>query len=476
MRKNVSPWLHQLDKERQHEILHNDIETDVAIVGAGIAGVSSAFEILENTNKRVTVIEKFRLGYGATGHNAGQVVAYFERGLKSLVDEFGLEMAASGQRAIEGAWDILDHMYTTARLDIPYFKFTGRTGLISEDQVMLRLENNLLRKEAGLSITNICISDHSGVAERIPRHFVGLYTLVKREKIQELLETTRRDFLAAVTFPKGVINSALFCEEVVRFLTKRYPDRFAIYEHTPVNKIALHHDNAILDTETHTVNAKRVVLCTNGFENLRIFNETGLDIDAKYHFLVSGKTGYMSGYLEKLNKPPMAISYFTDPGIDPDNSYYYLTRRPFEYERGAQHNLISIGGPDVSIEDTTAYSRDEEYPEDRAAELDAFIKSTYDTDPNKKIDYIFTWHGLMGYTKNGVRMIGPEPKNSVLLYNLGCNGVGILPSLYGAAKIARHLNNEEMEPSIFDVPTSIPPPRTEAALRPLLARFLRWLS
>ena len=84
----------------------------------------------------------------------------------------------------------------------------------------------------------------------------------------------------------------------------------------------LKHDRALLDGGTHEVRARHVVLCTNGFEHLRILNETGLDIDAKYHHLLSGKIGYMSGYLEKLNKQPTAISYFTNPSTDPDNSYF----------------------------------------------------------------------------------------------------------------------------------------------------------
>jgi glycine/D-amino acid oxidase-like deaminating enzyme len=58
----------------------------------------------------------------------------------------------------------------------------------------------------------------------------------------------------------------------------------------------------------------------------------------------------------------------------------------------------------------------------------------------------------MGYTRNGVRMAGPEPQNPVLLYNLGCNGVGILPSALGGRIIARHLAGEKVERSIFDVP------------------------
>ncbi len=454
-RKNLSPWLHQLNHERPTESIAEDLSTDVVIVGAGIAGISTAFYALEAGRKKVVVLERFKLGHGATGHNAGQVVGHFERGLKSLVEEFGLKKAIAGQAAIERAWGILDHMYAEAELDIPYFKFMGRTGLISKAQVVLRLENNRLRAEGGLEIEDVVISDSAGFVPEIPDTYRGLYRLVPATEIQQLLETERTDFVAVLLYQKGCVNSALFCQEIVTYLQTQYPDRFTLYEHTPVQKIVLRRDHALVDTGSHTVTAQRVILCTNGFESVRIFNESGLDIDTKYHHLVSGKTGYMSGYLEAPNKSPIAISYFTDPSTDPDNSYFYLTRRPYEYEKGAHHNLISIGGPDVTIEDTTPYSPDEDYPEEHAEAIDQFVRSTYDMDPNKKIEYVFTWHGLMGYTRNGVRMVGPEPKNPVLLYNLGCNGIGILPSIYGAWKIARHLRGEAVEDSIFDVPNLV---------------------
>jgi hypothetical protein len=49
-----------------------------------------------------------------------------------------------------------------------------------------------------------------------------------------------------------------------------------------------------------------------------------------------------------------------------------------------------------------------------------------------------------------MRVIGHEPKNPLLMYNLGCNGVGILPSIYGAWKIAKLINGEKFPESIFD--------------------------
>ena len=56
----------------------------------------------------------------------------------------------------------------------------------------------------------------------------------------------------------------------------------------------------------------------------------------------------------------------------------------------------------------------------------------------------------MGFTSTGLRCIGPEPINKVFLYNLGCNGVGLLPSLFGGRKIIRFINNENLASSIFD--------------------------
>jgi glycine/D-amino acid oxidase-like deaminating enzyme len=56
----------------------------------------------------------------------------------------------------------------------------------------------------------------------------------------------------------------------------------------------------------------------------------------------------------------------------------------------------------------------------------------------------------MVYTKSGVRLVGREPKNKNLLYNLGCNGIGILTSVYGAERIAKIINNEIVEDTIFD--------------------------
>lgn len=460
MRKNRSPWIHQLDKERKSVRLGADLATDVAIVGAGIAGIATAFFVLKHTNKKVVVLEKFKLAHGATGHNAGQVVSYFEEGFKAIVDKFGLQLATEGHAAVDQAWGLLHEIYDEAGLDIFFHDGPGNDGMSTYEQVLDELEDARLKREANVETDRMAISTTAPFLDTIPPQYAGLYQAVPHAQVLDMLETDNPVFLAVSTAKRGCINSALLCEKVVEYLLKKYPGRFVLYEHASVNKIILHTDTALLDADAHTVVAERVVLCTNGFENLHIINKNGLEVDAKYHHLLRGRVAYMSAYLEPADKPAMAISYETPDEPTENLPYYYLTRRPFEYEKGVEHNLISVGGPEEPFEDEV-YSREAEYPERAMEILDRFVHEVYNPGRESRAEYAFTWHGLMGYTTNGVRMVGPEPQNKVLLYNLGCNGVGILPSVMGGRKVARHLAGEKVPPSIFDVPArvlSIPPP------------------
>ncbi len=383
MRENRSPWLHQLDASRAPLPLARDIETDVAIIGAGIAGISTAFFALKYTDKKVVVVERSLLAHGATGYNAGQVVSYFERGFASLVKEFGLTAAADAERSIVGAWELMDEMYTDAGLDIPFSRFLGHGGLTSFQQVKWHLEANALRRKAGIDTRQLLISDDAPFIPAIPKSYTGAYELVPQKRIQELLETNAPEFVGVISFQKGCVNSALFCEEIAQYLARKYKSRFALYEHTPVHKIVLHDEHALIDADMHTIDALRVVLCTNGFEDLHIINDAGLEIDAKFHHLISGRVGYMSGYLEKMDKQPIAISYYIDPIAGIENDYVYLTRRPFEYERGKQHNLVCVAGSSFALDDKKRYDKEAEFPAHVEARIDAFVRRMYNVAPNR---------------------------------------------------------------------------------------------
>ncbi len=452
MRENRSPWIHQLDVHRQTKRIDTDVLTDVVIVGGGIAGIATAFFLLKYTNKNVVLCDRDKIGHGATGHNAGQIVSYFERPFKDLVSEFGLDMVARAQRDVENAWQLLDEIYTDAGLDIPVSRFEGHMGIRTKEQLTAYLEDMKLRVAGGLNkeIMRIAI-ELSDVYQDTLASFAGLYEYVPHEEILHRLETDSKAFFASLSFQKGVTNSALFVQEVALYIQQKYGDRFSLFEHTNVSKVVLKATSILLDVGEHTVSAEKVVLCTNGFESFSIFTEEGLELNKRFHARVYGQVAYMSGYTGPVAHPPTAISYLKEDVPGPEANYNYLTRRPFEVEKDVKHDLVCVGGPTVPLYEENAYKDSNEYPESVVEELDTFLETTYKYAHGRSPQYKFTWHGLMGYTKNYVRMIGPDPTHSQVLYNLGCNGVGILPSLCGAKKISDHVLGKEIPPSMFDV-------------------------
>lgn len=451
MKINRSPWIHQLNGTRPMVSLTSDQKTDVVIVGAGIAGVATAFFLLKNTDKKLVMLEAWKLAHGATGHNAGQITSYFERSLADIAKEFGLPMAKEGQEAIESiAWKLLDEIYTEAGLTIPFSRFIGHAGFVNLEDTLHILSDNAIRKQAGMKLEEILISEEAPFLLLIPEEFNGLYKIARQEDVWERLETRDPRFFVCVSNQKGCLNSALFCQEVMTFLLEKYKDRFSLFEHSHVKKVLLRKDHAILDVGEHTVESEKVILCTNGFENFHIINDAGLGIDTKFHHSIGGLIGFMSGYLKDYDKPPVAISYIFKPGSKLDGEYIYLTRREYEYTEKGRCNLISIGGPEMLLDDKTFYNSDIDYPEEAQESIDGFAREVFEADAEKEIKYEFQWHGVMGYTPSRLRIIGEEPKNKVLLYNLGCNGVGILPSIYGGKRISDIIAGENITPSIFD--------------------------
>src|SRR6478672_290212 len=113
-----SPWIAQLVPDGPPRPLEGDDRTGVVIVGAGIAGLAVAFFTLRDTDQRVLLIERDRVGRGATGRNAGQLTTYFERPLCGIADEFGVAMAAAGQGGFDDAHDLLDLMVAESEASV----------------------------------------------------------------------------------------------------------------------------------------------------------------------------------------------------------------------------------------------------------------------------------------------------------------------------------------------------------------------
>jgi len=444
---NRSPWIAQLAPDVPARPLDDDHEVDVAIVGAGIAGVATAFFLLRSTRLRILLIERDRVARGATGRNAGQLTTYFERPLASIAREFGEALAVDGQRTFDGGHDLLDVMAREAGVTVRIDRFTGHMGMYNLHHVLTHLRNNAIRRAGGLREETCLIADDAPFLSEIPAELGDLYSTAPRSRIRELLDTDDDRYQAVLSDLKGCANSGLLAQQTLAFLLARFPDRLVYRDTSPVERLVVSPGRVRLLARDRVVTAGRAVLCTNGFVAHAVEDADGKPIELHADQRVVGTIGFMAAFFEKQQREPAAFSYIRNTTIGGATPYVYVTRRA--YERGGQPaTLTCMGGPEWPIE--PPWDPEMPFPGRLLATMDEEVRPFAQPSRPPGIPYDFQWHGLMGYMDGRIRVIGPHPRHPELLYNLGCNGVGFLPSIAGGDRIARIILGERHGRSIFD--------------------------
>jgi len=74
--------------------LTHDIDTDICVIGGGLAGLSTAMGLIEK-GKKAILLEANRIGWGASGRNGGFVAKGYAAGYRPLVKKVGLEHTKS---------------------------------------------------------------------------------------------------------------------------------------------------------------------------------------------------------------------------------------------------------------------------------------------------------------------------------------------------------------------------------------------
>jgi glycine/D-amino acid oxidase-like deaminating enzyme len=450
--RNNSPWLHNFKYDREIKTISGLHQTDICIVGGGIAGLSTAFMLLKHTDKKIILLEGDLVAHGATGHNAGYVEAEFEKPFREIVKEHGLNTAREGKKELDEAWGLLDYILEV--LGLPGVEKTKSIKAFADLQYFKdALQEEYLKY--GKVEKEIYVDSNSNWKNAIDETYLESINFVDESEIKKIIgsENKKLDkFKAAMVVPVVVGNSALLTEELAKHCLEKYKDRFEIFEKSFVSSIRLlQNGNAILDTLSGVCMSKKVILCTNGFENFDIFGPMGMQIDKEFHHEISGLIGYMMGTFTKTENSKDSGGKFYDKDFrnvkNPYDAgkYIYYTTRKFNFDV-LDGELISIGGPEVKLHDRKIYRRDHEFDERIYQELEEFQKDFF----NISDQPVFKWHGLMGYTKSGIRIVGQDKKFSDLYYNLGCNGIGFLPSIAGGKRIAQLFAGKKFPPSIFD--------------------------
>jgi len=420
-----SPWIAQLERKRPAVALDGNETADTVVVGGGISGLATAFFLLRDTDREVVLLEKDMVAHGATGHNAGQAVAAMEARFDDMVAEVGEDQVLQGCREVLSGWDRLEEVIAAVGRPGDLVRVEGVVGLDSPEAVAEWTKERQRWLAAGAPATRLVVA--KGTMTELPEGAEE----ADHEEVLRSLRTTDRRYIAALRTHTGMLNSAVLTEAMAEHLLSSYPDRFRLYERSEGRRARLGEEVAV-STAEGTVIAQDVVLCTNGY--------TGVAMEACEAPVVLGNVHGVVGFMVGRfgGRPPGTEAFFRSD----DRTYYYLTRRAY-----AGRPLMCVGGPELALEKGERYDARRDYDPQAYERLDAFARSTVDGYEGSRD---MEWQGLMGYTPGGLRLIGRDPENPNLLYNLGCNGIGLLASFMGGWKVAQLLRGAILAPSMFD--------------------------
>jgi glycine/D-amino acid oxidase-like deaminating enzyme len=418
-----SPWIQEMGERLQLPSLRRDMTADVSVVGAGIAGMSTAFRLLEGSDLSVIILEKDRIGHGASGRNAGQGIAVVERDLDTMVREMGEAKVASLLVGIETGHSLLGEICEIIGYDPAPVRTEAWSGLSDVAEVEAALRELDLRLRHGAPPRRMVISEEVSQRIEVDGSLARLVDFESPDRLSAHLRT-REDYLAAMRVPVSLINSGKLCQAIARYLIDEHPERLSIFEGSGADRIEVGHAPSVR-AGARTINARAVVLCTNGYPVPNISSQVAPMVDGRITQYLASMVAYESPVRER----PCAFNYHHEEGDPREEPYFYLTRRTYSVNG---NDLVAVGGPQAVTEGDLVPGA--EIPKGVYRRIDSFMERSY-VGPLERAS-VRCWNGLMGYTPDGLRMAGEDPILKGLWYNMGCNGVGLLPSLVAATQVA----------------------------------------
>ncbi|MCA1971601.1 MAG: FAD-binding oxidoreductase [Caenispirillum sp.] len=152
--------------------LAGTITADVCVVGAGLAGLSTSWELLQR-GRSVVLVEGMRVGWGASGRNGGFVLQGWSEGLRAIERRCGLDQARALFRlSLEGVDIVRDTITRNALPDCD--ATTGKLSVVRYDAGdALRRHRDRLAADFGFELDYV---DTASLREvlRTTRYFQAL--------------------------------------------------------------------------------------------------------------------------------------------------------------------------------------------------------------------------------------------------------------------------------------------------------------
>ena len=384
---NESSWYANLEEPIKSAKLTDSVlsslggePVDVAIIGGGIAGLTTAY-LLSKSGKKVAVIEDGYIGSGETGRTTAHITHALDDRYYNLEQKHGLDGARSAANSHTAAINLIESTVKEENIDCDFERLDGFLFLDPTDTKESLDKELEATHKAGINTTEI--------VEKAPLQSFNTGPCIR--------------------FP----NQAQF--QPLKYLRGLYHaiirNEGQIFTETHVQEI---NSDSIKTIDDYTLKARNIVIATNA----PIIDKTSKIYDKQDAFRT-----YVIGARIKKGAIPTAL-YWDTGNQNSENlvaPYHYVRiqkRDNDDDNDDKDYDLLIIGGEDHQ---TGNFSSDDDI-EKRYSRLESWAKDRF---PIESIEY--RWSGQVMEPQDSIAFIGHNPgdnRNNIYIAT-GDSGNGI---------------------------------------------------
>ncbi len=374
-----SSWFKDTVQPAKFEKLFENISVDVAIVGGGIAGVTTAY-LISKSGKSVALLEDGYIGSGETGRTTAHITHALDDRYYNIEKNHGTNSAKIAAASHTSAIDFIDRTVREERIDCAFSRLNGYLFLDPTDNKSSLDKEIAALRNAGISSAKIESKSPLGSKETSP-----CICFQDQAQFQPML------YLTAIAKKMSQNND-------VEIFTETHAQEIQTVDST----------NVIKTNTGYTVTAKDVVLATNApiIDNVsRIYDKQ-----------VAYRTYVVVTEIQK-NSIPSALYWDTGNQNSEDHV------KPYHYVRIQQtgnetNDLLIVGGEDHK----TGSPNNRTDFDTKFKNLETWMRKIFSVDG----PVVYNWSGQVMEPLDGLAIIGPSPgKDKNIYIATGDSGNGI---------------------------------------------------
>jgi glycine/D-amino acid oxidase-like deaminating enzyme len=377
--QSESSWFKDTVQPAKFEKLSENISVDVAIVGGGIAGVTTAY-LISKSGKSVALLEDGYIGSGETGRTTAHITHALDDRYYNIEINHGTDSAKIAAASHTSAIDFIDRTVREERIDCAFSRLNGYLFLDPTDN-----KSSLDKEIAAL-------------------RNAGIYSA----KIESKSPLESKDTSPCICFQdQAQFQPMLYLTAIANRMSQN--NEVKIFTETHAQEIQTVNSTNVIKTNTgYSVTAKDVVLATNA----PIIDKVSKIYDKQ----VAYRTYVVAAEIKK-NSIPSALYWDTGNQNSKDHV------KPYHYVRiqqtGNENNdLLIVGGEDHK----TGSPNDRNDFNTKFKKLETWMRKIFSVEGQ----VVYNWSGQVMEPLDGLAIIGPNPgKDKNIYIATGDSGNGI---------------------------------------------------